>query len=102
MTLIPTRVCPVAPPSPAALLARLGTTPDEVAARLLDLQIQGRPGRLYECPLAAYLADHGYGDWWVGDRHVWGPDGQRRLLPAACADFAARFDQGAWPELVQP
>jgi hypothetical protein len=56
MTLIPTRVRPVAPPSPAALLARLGTTPDEVAARLLDLQIQGRPGRLYECPLAAYLA----------------------------------------------
>jgi hypothetical protein len=104
MTLIPTTLRPVAPPTPLELLRRLGDTAGEVAGRLHDLGIRGKPYEIAACPLAAYLHDHGY-RWFVSGHYATGVTSgtiQPVRLPLACVDFVERFDFGAYPDLVEP
>lgn len=94
-------------------LARLGGTPDEVAAELARLGCRGHVGICVTCPLAHYLerlpdldytdADAGYAIEVLSDTVIvrFASAGTVAVvLPPAVAEFAERFDYGAYPQLA--
>ena len=94
-------------------LARLGDTPDEIAVELARLGCRGQVGICVTCPLAHYLErlpdldytdpDAGYAIEVLTDSVIvrFAAAGTVSVpLPAAVAEFAERFDYGAYPQLA--
>lgn len=89
----------------AAEMARLGGTPEQVAATLADLHVSGQPRNACACPVANFVKGLGFKAALVGLRSVSGStDGESFDVEApagvAVIEFARRFDEGEWPELV--
>jgi hypothetical protein len=88
----------------------LGSTPDMVALNLKEMGVRGSPRQPTGCPIARYLQAVVGTEAWIGDVVVWDrsvhiyPAGRRipRMiwLPRAVVQFMDRFDNGAYPELV--
>lgn len=88
-----------------ALLAGLGSTPDEIADTLAAADITGQRAEPDSCAVAEYVKAAGYADVRVGE----GDDGSL-LVQAGEAEavialdtplhaFVAKFDNGDYPEL---
>jgi hypothetical protein len=85
-----------------AALARLGSTPGEVAATLRRGNYRG-VCRGEHCPVARYLRDEGCERPNVGRTAVFaGPewDRERVTLPGPVELFVRLFDEKAYPELI--
>lgn len=91
------------------LLAELGATPDEVAAKLKDLGIQGYTESPSDCPIARYLRLCGQKSYAVQntiaevyDEPDFAGSASKVPLPTAVIAFIEDFDKGRWPELKAP
>ncbi len=94
------------------LSASLGATPETVASNLMGHDMRGIPRNQTRCPLARYLAImlRSAGppfDIFVSDRsvHARRPSGWHSMvvrLPPPVLEFMAAFDNGAYPELIDP
>lgn len=91
------------------LLHALGQNAEQVAARLTELRITGRPGMCGSCPIAIYLLQSDLGIYDVTiDGHVtlWyrDDDGVTHVdevpLPSACERFIELFDEGYYRHLA--
>lgn len=85
-------------------LAELGATGGEVAAKLAELGIKGKPRAACECPMAAYLESLGYAFGVVSQARIEAcprhePRGAMIKTPRAIVEFIAGFDRGSYPEL---
>jgi hypothetical protein len=91
----------VSPRDVCALLDRLGSTPDEVAAALLAGGYRGRRDDTCECPVAQYLHASGATDATVEPDEVYlEGEGERVSPPESVRDFIVAFDAGHYPALV--
>ena len=94
------------------LSASLGATPETVASNLMGRNMRGVPRNHTRCPLARYMAImlRSAGppvDIFVSDRsvHARRPGGWHPMvvrLPPPVLEFMAAFDNGAYPELIDP
>jgi hypothetical protein len=88
----------------------LGTTPGDVAASLVALEVRGSPRNSSECAMARYLravigTETCVSDVSVSDRRVHVTRTQRQppimvRLPRPVIKFIRAFDLGGYPELV--
>lgn len=81
-----------------AEFAKLGDTPDAVAASLWAMGIKGDRISGYSCPLAQFASRLGIERPWVSDRYVEGVE-PAVTLPVACRKFMRRFDHYEYPQL---
>jgi hypothetical protein len=90
------------------LLSELGSTADEIAAKLAEAGIEGDINEPCSCAIAAFIKANGYPDVAVGtnndggfyvetDDHSEFTIGQAGPIP----DFIRAFDAGAYPHLVR-
>ena len=90
-----------------ALLAALGSTPDEIADTLAAADITGQRGEPYSCAVAEYVKAAGYADVRVGEENdgsllVQAGDTEAVIaLDTPLHAFVAKFDNGGYPELVR-
>jgi hypothetical protein len=88
-----------------ALLADLGSTPDEIAAALVTVGVTGWPCDTEGCAIASYLRKNGIPVVWVdpeeNDTGLVGFRGQPPVVMwPALSDFGLRFDREEFPALV--
>lgn len=90
-----------------ARLAELGSTSDEIAAKLRMEGIKGKPEEPDSCVIAKWLNvnDDGYSVYssiFPSVHHyVWTEEGQVHHLPPVIGEFIASFDRGDYPSLIE-
>lgn len=96
------------PKSLPTLLSNLGTTADEIAAKLTDAGIAGDINEPCSCAIAAFIKASGYEDAAVGTNddggfYVETEDQQEYTIGRSgpIPDFIRAFDAGAYPHLVR-
>lgn len=88
------------------LLAKMGNTPEEVAAFLREKGIKGVPDDKTEDPVCRYLKEQlntadvqiEHGDCYVDSNGTWEPSCP---LPQAVDEFLIAFDQSRFTDLIE-
>ena len=83
------------------LLRRLGSTPEGVAHSLMARGLRGVVDDAENCPVAAYLSEEGAESIAVNAQCIECEDFEV-LTPRPIAHFVSQFDDGHWPELIEP
>lgn len=94
-----------APDSPLEALSWLGDTVEEIAEGLRARGIKGHQNAGFSCPIHNYLATFGW-DTYADNPYCWLGDPMftrdRFDTPAPVGEFINRFDDGKFPDLIEP